>query len=94
MCLFVTLLVAGPRFALLLWWGLQPTRFASAFSTWVIWVLGLAFVPWTTLMYVAVAPLGNIEGWDWFWLALGLLADMSSYATGGWSNRDRIPRYA
>jgi hypothetical protein len=43
-------------------------------------------------MYVLVAP-GGIEGWDWLWLGLALVADISSYAGGGYGNRRRIPGY-
>ena len=44
-------------------------------------------------MYVIVFP-GGITGFDWIWLGLGLLADISSYAGGGWGNRNRIPGYS
>ena len=44
-------------------------------------------------MAVIVAP-GGIEGFDWVWLALGVAADIASYAGGGYGNRNRIPGYA
>jgi hypothetical protein len=46
-------------------------------------------LPWTLLMYLIVWP-GGVVGFDWIWLGLGLLADIASYAGGGWGNRDRL----
>jgi hypothetical protein len=57
-------------------------------------MLGFVFVPWTTLMFVAVAPLGDVVGWDWVWLTLALFFDLSSLFGGGYTNRGRIPGYA
>jgi hypothetical protein len=61
-----------------------------------IWpALGIIFLPWTTLMYLIVwSPVTGIYGLDWLWLVLAVLADLSTYAGGGYGNRDRIPGYA
>jgi hypothetical protein len=85
----------GPRIAGALWWLFQPLRWQSAFAEWTslwwIWpVLGLIFLPWTTIMYVIVAP-GGVIGWDWLWLGLMLFSDIASYAGG--AGRKRIPAY-
>lgn len=90
-CLFTTLVFFGPRLGFLVWWLLQPARINAAFNTFFWPLLGLIFVPWTTLMYVVVFP-GGITTWDWLWLGLGLLADVASYA-GGAYNRKQIPGY-
>lgn len=96
MCCFLTLfLVLGPRVAGIFWWIAQPARWVGslgAFDTWLWPALGLLLVPFTTLMYVAVAP-GGITGWDWLWIGLAVLADITSYAGGGYGNRNRIPGY-
>ena len=42
-------------------------------------------------MYVTIFP-GGVTGWDFMWLGLGFLADISSYA-GGYNQRNRIPGY-
>ena len=100
MCCFFTLMVfLGPRIAGIFWWLFQPLRWESAFSTffggsslWWIWpVLGLIFLPWTTLMYVIVAPGGIVGIWEWGFLILMLVFDISSYVGGGFGNKDRIP---
>ena len=89
-CLFTTLLLLGPRVAGAIWWLVQPWRWQAAFSgSWLWPVLGLVFVPWLTLMYVIVAPLG-ITGFEWVWLGLALVADIASYSGGGYGNRKRL----
>ncbi len=89
-CFFTSLVFFGPRLAILVWWLLQPERWALAFSGSFLWpLLGFIFLPWATIMYVLVAP-GGVTGFDWIWLGLGLLADIASYGGGGWGNRDRL----
>jgi hypothetical protein len=93
MCCFITtLFLLGPRVAVLIWWLIRPVYFMTVFNTWIWPLLGLIFLPWTTLMYVIVSPLG-IVGFDWLWIGLAVLADLSTYAGGGYGNRDRIPGY-
>jgi hypothetical protein len=92
------LVFLGPRIAGPIWWIVQPARWEAAFrdflnggDLWWIWpILGIVFLPWTTIMYVIVAP-GGVEGWDWLWLGLMLVADIVWY-TGG-AGRKRIPGY-
>lgn len=90
MCLFIITLFAGPRIGGLLWWLFYPGRWASAFDDNWFWpVLGLIFLPWTTIMFVAVAPFGNVSEWDWLWLGFAFLADFMSIASGGYGGRNR-----
>ena len=97
MCCFFTLMVfLGPRVAGIFWWLFQPVRWvgttpASAFDTWIWPVLGLIFLPWTTLMYVIVAPGGVVGFWEWGFLILMLVLDIGAYTGGGYGNRNRIP---
>jgi len=90
-CIFTTLLFLGPRAGILVWWLVNPARFNLAFSTFILPLLGFLFLPWTTLMYLLVFPMG-IVGFDWIWLGLGVLADIGMYAGGGYGNRDRFGR--
>jgi hypothetical protein len=89
-CFFTTLVFLGPRAAILIWWLVNPVRWQATFSSFIWPLLGFLFVPWTTLMYVLVAP-GGVVGFDWIWLGLAVLADIGMYAGGGYGNRDRIP---
>lgn len=95
MCCLVTVLVlAGPRLTIVLWWLLAMDRWKSAFDTFWWPFLGFVFLPWTTLVYVLVAPNGRVVGFfDWFFLALALAGDVGSYTGGAWGNRERISGY-
>ena len=94
-CVITSLFMFGPRLAILFWWLINPLRFTAAFSS-VIWpILGILFMPWTTLAFLIVwSPVTGVYGLDWLWLALAVLADLGTYAGGGYGNRDRIPGYA
>ena len=92
-CFFASLLFFGPRLAFLVYWLLAPYRVAAAFTDfnlpWLVSLLGLIFVPWTTLMFVLIYPL---NGFDWVWIGLAVGADIVSY-TGGYHNRKQVPGY-
>lgn len=93
-CAFLSLVLLGPRIFGAFWWIFQPLRWQLAFNggtLWWIWpMLGLLFLPWTTIMFVIVAP-GGVVGFDWLWIGLMLFADISSY--GGGIGRKQIPGY-
>lgn len=100
-CLVTTLLLLGPRLAILVWWLVDSARVYLAFETWPhplnlafpqwVWPLaGAIFVPWTTLAYLVVFP-GGVVGLDWLWLGLGLLIDVSAHS-GGFRSRNRMRR--
>lgn len=96
-CAFLTLVFLGPRFFGAMWWLIQPARWQLAFNGWAggnlwwLWpMLGIIFLPWTTIMYILVAPMG-ITGLDWLWIGLAVVADIAFY--GGGAGRKRIPSY-
>ena len=93
MCCFYTVLIfLGPRAAIIVWWLVDPVRWQTTFNTFFWPLLGFLFLPWSTLMYVLVAP-GGVNSWDFLWLGLAVLADISMYLGGGYGNRDRVPGY-
>jgi hypothetical protein len=87
-------MLLGPRFAILLWWPLDRLRWEVAFDSFWLPFFGFLFFPWTTLMYVVVAPTGAVVGIDWFWLSIAFLADLASLSGGAYRGRGRLPRYA
>ncbi len=96
-CFLLVLFVFGSRIAGIFFWLFRPGMWGSAFGSWpLIWwiwpVLGLIFLPFTTIMYVLVAwgP-GGVTGFDWVWLILAVLIDLMGHGIGGYNNRDRIP---
>ncbi|MFV1858319.1 MAG: hypothetical protein ACC647_03105 [Anaerolineales bacterium] len=91
-CLFTVLVFLGPRAADITWWLLAPLRWSVAFGS-VIWpILGIIFLPWTTLIYVAVYnPIFGISLLGWIFVALGVFADIAMHGGGTYFNRDRVP---
>jgi hypothetical protein len=86
------LVFLGPRAGILLWWLAEQDRWEEAFNTFVWPLLGFIFLPWTTLMYVVVEP-GGVEGFDWIWLGISVLADLAMYS-GAVYKRDEIPVFS
>jgi hypothetical protein len=79
-CLFLALLTLGPRFGLLMVW-IFGERVELAFDSWIWPLLGLLFLPWTTLAYVlAWSPIGGVDGAEWLLVALGFVADIATYS--------------
>ena len=50
-CFLIALFAVGPRLAFLVYWLIQPAYVQGVFNTWIWPLLGLIFLPWTTLMY-------------------------------------------
>jgi hypothetical protein len=90
--MFTTLVIFGPRLAILVWWLIAPVYVDKAFDNWLLTLLAWAFIPWTVLMYLIIYP-GGIVGFDWVLLILGILADVASYAGGFWGNKEQVPGY-
>ena len=88
-CMFTALVLLGPRAGILIWWLVDQARWALAFDTFVVPLLGFLFFPLTTLMYVAVFP-GGVDGFDYVWMGLAIVLDLSSYAGGAYGNRGRM----
>lgn len=91
-CFFLTLVFFGPRLAFLIYWLIRPVYIQSVFQTWIWPLLGLIFLPWTTLMWVIVYGANGIVGFDWLWVGLALVADIATYSSGAYK-RKSIPYY-
>ena len=88
-CMLTSLVFLGPRVAILVWWLIDTSRWEAAFDNFWVALLGFIFVPWTTIFYVLVAP-GGVKGFDWVWLAIGIVIDISMYTGGAFGNRGRM----
>ena len=92
MCCFAAgLLFFGPRLALLIYWLLPSgqARMELVYNSWLLPLLGLIFLPWTTLVYILVYPL---HGWGWLGIGVAVAADLAAYGSGYRTRRD-IPGY-
>ena len=98
-CLFAIFAGCFPRLGTLIIWLARPQLFSDAFGgSWFWPVLGIIFLPFTTLMYVLLWSTGRgIDNFDWFWLVLAVLIDISHWAAsarGAYEDRSRIPGYS
>ena len=99
-CLVVLLLAGAPRVALLLWWFLEPARVSGTFAGWTttlgtltapswVWpLIGVLFVPWTTVAYVFLAP-GGLSTLEWVVLVIAVVMDLSTHGGSERAYRQR-----
>ncbi len=88
-CLFLLIAALSPRLAVILVWIFTPWV-DRAFGP-VIWpILGVIFLPITTLLYVIAWNTNGrgVHGWEWLLVVLGVFADFASYASRA-ANRGR-----
>lgn len=91
-CLFALGAAAFPRLALLFTWLFTPLVSRAFSGGFLLPLLGILFLPYTTLMYVLVwSPLAGVSGWGWFFVIVGLLLDLGSYTGSAYGNRGRLP---
>ena len=89
-CLLVLLASFAPRLVLVLMW-IFGDMVDQAFSGFVIPLLGLVALPYTTLFYVlAWNPVGGPSVWGWFLVAGGFLLDVAHWAGNAYNGRQRL----
>jgi hypothetical protein len=83
----------APRLAALFMWLARPTMFSAAFNgSWFWPLLGVIFLPFTTIMYVILwTPVVGLTGWDWMWLILAVFCDVAHYSSTAYQNKEKIP---
>jgi hypothetical protein len=87
-CLFAMFGGLFPRLALLIVWIARPALVGAAFNT---FLLGIIFLPFATLIYVIVYTPGvGLVGFDWFWVILAVLLDISHWGAS-YTQRNQIP---
>lgn len=93
-CLFAIFGGLFPRLAVLLVWLARPVLFSGAFGgSWLLPVLGVIFLPFTTLIYILIWTPGiGLPPLGWLWLLLAFLLDLGGWGSTGYSNRDRFVR--
>ena len=85
-----------PRLALFMFWILRPAKVDAAFDTWILPLLGIIFLPVATLMYaVLYTPGVGLTGWEWFWVVIAGVLDVSHWAVGAtqrdaYGSRDKV----
>jgi len=91
-CLLAFGIAVAPRAVLILAW-IFSDRWAIVWQGDFLWpLLGIVFLPFTTVMYMLAWKPTGIQGWDWLWILLGLFLDASHYAQMA-ANRRNGPGY-
>ena len=95
-CLFALFAGMFPRLGTLFIWLARPEMFSAAFGgSWFWPILGIIFLPFTTLMYVILwSPGIGLTAWDWTWLILAVVCDVMHYTSTAYYNRNQIPGYS
>lgn len=88
-CLLAFSAAVAPRVILILAW-IFSNRWPLVWQgDFLVPLLGIIFLPYTTIMYMlaySVAPPTGIDGIDWLWVLLGLFLDLWKYSQM-WQNR-------
>ena len=93
-CSVIVIYFLGPRLGLLIYWliPMGRTQFNLAFQSLIMPILGLIFLPWTTIAWTIFHGQNGIAGFDWVWVIAGLVADIIAYTSGAYK-RKSIPGY-
>jgi len=92
-CLFALFAGIFPRLGLFIIWIARPVLVDAAFDTWIFPLLGIIFLPFSTLIYVVLYTPGiGLTGWEWFWVVLCALLDITHWVASI-SQRRQIPGY-
>jgi hypothetical protein len=79
-CLFVLFASAFPRIGLLIMWIFTDWIAVVFQGAWIWPLLGLIFLPFTTLIYVFVSlPAGGIHFGGWLLVGVAVLLDLSHW---------------
>jgi hypothetical protein len=89
-CLFALFAGVFPRLGVFIVWVARPERVDAAFSTWIWPLLGIIFLPFTTLIYLFLWVPGGLQGFDWFWIGLAAFFDIAHWAASA-TQRNQIP---
>ena len=79
-CLFILIALISSRLAVVLMWIFTPWV-DRAFSSNLWPILGVIFLPLTTLIYVILWNTGGrgVTGWEWIFVVFALFGDLASH---------------
>jgi len=92
-CLLALFGLSFPRLAIFFVWLARPAVFTAALSSGLVALLGIIFVPFTTLMYVLLWSPTGLTGFDWLWIALAFVIDIGSLGASALGYRGRAAAY-
>jgi hypothetical protein len=90
-CLLALMSAFAPRLVFVIVWIARPTYVDAVFDTWILPLLGLIFLPFTTLMWVLLdAPPTGVHGLDWLWIVIAVVLDLGHYGSA-YAQRGQMP---
>src|SRR5215208_3256531 len=90
-CLLAMFAGLFPRLGVFIIWIARPALVDAAFNTFLLPLLGIIFLPFTTLIYVIVyVPGVGLTGWGFFWVILALFLDLGHWSAG-YTQRNQVP---
>ena len=95
-CLLAFGFATAPRLFLLLAWIVNPIWWQVVWSKWAnpswLWpLLGIIFLPYTTIMYMLSWNLQDgISGFAWIWVIMGVILDLMQWGSA-YERRQEIP---
>ena len=92
-CLLGLAIAFAPRIMLILAWIFSDRWDLVWQGNWFVPLLGIIFLPYTTVMYLLVWTPGiGLTGFDWIWIILGVLLDVMKWGQVV-NNRRSVPGY-
>ena len=89
-CLLAFGIAVAPRAFLILAWIFSDRWQVVWHGDFLAPLLGIIFLPFTTVMYMLAWTPTGIQGWDWLWILLGLFLDGTHYVQMA-NNRNNVP---
>jgi hypothetical protein len=89
-CLLAFGIAVAPRVFLILAWIFSARWDLVWKNNWFVPLLGIIFLPFTTVMYMLVWSPTGIQGWDWMWIVLGVMLDIMKWGQIA-ANRKNVP---
>ena len=90
MCIILSAAILGPRAVAIIWWLLDAARWNAAFNTILIPILGIVFLPWTTLAFVLASSSGSLTGLGVVVVIIGLFIDIGTYGSSAYTKKDDL----
>lgn len=93
-CLLALMAAFFPRLALFIVWLARPGLISAAFGGAWLWpLLGIVFLPFTTLFYVILYHPGvGLYAFDWIWIGFAVVLDLMHWF-GSYTQRSYASRY-
>ena len=82
-----------PRVIAVEWWLADPGRWNLVFATAFLPIVGVLFLPWTTLMVVLFWTNTGFSLVGWIIIFFAFMGDLATYSGGFLSNREQIESY-